>query len=114
MRGDKILLFRYEKNIQLKVWLTPIDAFFSQSLLTLDLIEEYLAKRIVSGTTETWRKNRNYFSNKTAILIQRMNSNAADIKDLMEAQVPLNVKSSFVDSIVNDQSVFSSFQQGKE
>ena len=35
---------------------------FSQSLLTLNLMEELLAKRDVPGTEERWTKNRNYFS----------------------------------------------------
>lgn len=34
---------------------------FSQSLLTLDLIEDYLQRRCVPGLGETWAKNRNYF-----------------------------------------------------
>ena len=35
---------------------------FSQSLLTLNLMEELLAKRDVPGTDEKWVKNRNYYS----------------------------------------------------
>ncbi len=34
---------------------------FSQSLLTLNLIEEFLARREVPGTDEKWTKNKNYF-----------------------------------------------------
>jgi len=34
---------------------------FSQSLFTLGLIEEYLAKQNVPGTEEMWMKNKNYF-----------------------------------------------------
>lgn len=34
---------------------------FSQSLLTLDLIEDYLLKRYVPGRGDKWCKNRNYF-----------------------------------------------------
>ena len=33
----------------------------SQSLFTLGLIEEYLAKQHVPGTDEMWTKNKNYF-----------------------------------------------------
>lgn len=33
----------------------------SQSLFTLSLIEEYLGKRNIPGTEETWIRNRNYF-----------------------------------------------------
>ena len=43
LAGDKILLF-------------------SQSLLTLDLIEEYLQKVNVISTNERWKKYKNYFS----------------------------------------------------
>lgn len=35
---------------------------FSQSLLTLNLMEELLAKRDVPGTDEKWTKNKNYYS----------------------------------------------------
>ena len=35
---------------------------FSQSLPTLNLMEELLAKRDVPGTDEKWTKNRNYYS----------------------------------------------------
>jgi len=34
---------------------------FSQSLLTLDLIEEYLQRRQVPGLQDYWAKNKNYF-----------------------------------------------------
>ena len=42
MNGDKILLF-------------------SQSLLTLNLIEQFLAKNYVPNTQETWEKYKNYY-----------------------------------------------------
>ena len=34
---------------------------YSQSLFTLGLIEEYLAKQNVPGSEEMWLKNKNYF-----------------------------------------------------
>lgn len=35
--------------------------FFSQSLLTLSLIEKFLQRRLVPGTEKHWQKNHNYF-----------------------------------------------------
>ena len=49
LAGDKILLF-------------------SQSLLTLDLIEEYLQKNNVPNTSEKWKKYKSYFSKKMIFL----------------------------------------------
>jgi len=38
-----------------------VHVVYSQSLFTLGLIEEYLAKQNVPGSEEMWLKNKNYF-----------------------------------------------------
>lgn len=63
------LIFRFQQNIGEISWhyllFKQLNSFLiclcSQSLFTLSLIEDYLAKRIVAGTEETWVRNRNYF-----------------------------------------------------
>lgn len=40
---------------------------FSQSLLTLDLIEDYLHRKCVPNREEHWAKNRNYFRKSVCI-----------------------------------------------
>lgn len=42
---------------------------FSQSLLTLDLIEDYFQRRNVPDKEEVWTKNKNYFRKYFVLVI---------------------------------------------
>ena len=44
---------------------------FSQSLLTLNLMEELLSKRDIPGAEEKWTKNKNYFSKYSELCLIR-------------------------------------------
>jgi len=50
---------------------------YSQSLFTLGLIEEYLAKQNVPGTEVMWMKNKNYFRMLLFVFTARRNARIA-------------------------------------
>jgi len=47
-----------------------VEAFCcSQSLFTLNLIEDYLSRSVIPNTEDTWMRNKNYFSKLTCSLL---------------------------------------------
>ena len=62
---------------------------FSQSLLTLDLIEEYLKRTTIPCLGRSWTKNHDYYSKYNLIIILVNFHLASTIfKDSMGKQVP--------------------------
>jgi len=69
--GDKVLLFRYDKPLFFV--LLEFDEYiwnFSQSLLALNKLEEFLNLRQIPNTEQKWEKNVNYYSKSKLFIDQ--------------------------------------------
>jgi hypothetical protein len=59
--GDKVLIFRYVFFVLL-LEIIKGNLPFSQSLLSLNKLEEFLSQCYIPNTDQKWEKNINYYS----------------------------------------------------
>lgn len=61
---------------------------FSQSLITLDLIEQFLQSSLVPGDTINWAKNVSYYSEYLKTLLELESNSAVNSCDLLNNLQP--------------------------